>query len=345
MSVATKVPQSVLLTGASGVVGQALLPQLLEEKYSVTCLVNKREVEDERVESVKGNVREKQLGIPTEMYRKLTTETEQIIHSAAITNFDSPRDAIMETNVNGTKNIVELAVKSNAKLIYVSTAFVHRTELPASVSEYSAYCDSKREAESIVRESGIDYKIVRPSIVVGDSTSGQIAAFQGMHIILGAILNRFAPVIPVSPESYVDMIPQDILVNVITSLLKHQTKTKELWVTYGSSAPNASSIIKVLEEFSQLCNCLKAMPRMVSPDMVERLIKPVFLPSFPGYMRKRMEMLINYACYFNLFKPFPSNYESYREDLKLPNLPEVNEILWNNLEFWSSSTRYREKHA
>jgi len=203
---------SILLTGASGVVGQALLPELLKEKYPVACLVNKREVDCDGVTSVKGDIRKKYLGISAQLYPQMATKVDHIIHSAAVTNFDSPQESIMATNVEGTKRIIEFAHEANAKLIYVSTAFVHRTELPESVAEYSAYCDSKREAESIIKNSGLDYKIVRPSIVVGDSTSGEISAFQGLHVILGAILNRFAPIIPVSPESYVDMVPQDILV-------------------------------------------------------------------------------------------------------------------------------------
>jgi len=50
-----------------------------------------------------------------------------------------------------------------------------------------AYHRSKFESEKLVRESGFDYRIYRPSSVVGDSMTGEIDQIDGIYYAFGAI--------------------------------------------------------------------------------------------------------------------------------------------------------------
>ncbi len=50
-----------------------------------------------------------------------------------------------------------------------------------------AYHRSKYESEKLVRESRFDYRIYRPSSVVGDSTTGAIDKIDGIYFSFGAI--------------------------------------------------------------------------------------------------------------------------------------------------------------
>ncbi|MCU7557546.1 dTDP-4-dehydrorhamnose reductase [Macrococcus capreoli] len=99
-----------------------------------------------------------------------------IIHCAAYTAVDdaeSNKDINYEVNVQGTKNIVEIAKKHNAKLIYISTDYVFDGEkdLPYIETDkknpINEYGKSKSLAEDIVISELQKYFIVRISWVIG----------------------------------------------------------------------------------------------------------------------------------------------------------------------------------
>lgn len=71
-------------------------------------------------------------------------------------------------NVFGTQNIVEACKKNNKKIVYVSTDFVFdgkkRTyEEEDTPNPINWYAKTKYEGEKIVKNSGLDYIIVRPA--------------------------------------------------------------------------------------------------------------------------------------------------------------------------------------
>ena len=123
-------------------------------------------------------------------------------------------------NVAGTQNLADFVADADARLIYVSTAFVARAELTRgargaesrdAAARPEDYLDSKREAEALLRTSGVPLVIARPSVVIGDSTNGEMARFQGVHAIVGAVLKNQLPLVPLRPASKVDLIPQDLV--------------------------------------------------------------------------------------------------------------------------------------
>lgn len=337
--------KTIVLTGLTGVVGSALIPVLIKRKYRIVAIVRKIIDEQVGVSMIVGDVTKPDFGIDVDELLMVYGKVDCIIHSAAITSFDKTDNEINETNVNGTINAALLANKVSARLLYVSTAYVHDLKLPEHMTEYSSYCKSKRLAEKKVREIALDWKIVRPSIVIGDSKSGEIKYFQGMHNIMGAVLMRFFPIFPAIKTSLVDLIPQDILAEAICGLVTHKGGQSEFWVTRGEGARTVTDVHELIEQFSLGCGCAKDMPKMVDPEVINRLYKPAFFSSLPSYMRKRMNSLIDYSCYFNSSEPFPSNYNILAEELGLRSMPDYNEVLINNMEFWAEKTKYRSRVA
>lgn len=75
-------------------------------------------------------------------------------------------------NVNGTRNIVEIAEEINAKLIYISTDYVFDGEKGMykendQTNPVDYYGETKLEGENVVKETCDDYLIVRPSVLYG----------------------------------------------------------------------------------------------------------------------------------------------------------------------------------
>ncbi|AVP97225.1 hypothetical protein C7S18_08455 [Ahniella affigens] len=198
---------TVLLTGASGVVGAALWPVLLERGFRVIALTRANRVADPQVVNVTGDISEPDFGLDLSALALAYGPIDCVIHSAALTHFGKSEAEMLATNVRGTQHAVAVAEALGARFLYVSTAYTYDLKLPEYLQEYSTYCDSKRQAEAFVRANASDWTIIRPSIVVGDSRTGAIARFQGLHTIVGAILQGFAPVIPAKQDAIVDLVP------------------------------------------------------------------------------------------------------------------------------------------
>lgn len=337
--------QTVLLTGGSGVVGTALMPELLSQSFKVLALMRRRPLSVMGIETILGDVTCPDFGLNLQALTDEHGSISCVIHSAAITNFDVSDEEMYRTNVEGTLNAIAVAKILGARLIYISTAFTHDLDLPHYMKEYSSYCQSKRQAESYIKESSVDYTIVRPSIVLGDSDTGEIAYFQGLHNVMAALLLGMAPMLPAVPDAILDMVPQDILVHAIVALAKRKGQHKEYWLTRGDSAIRVEAAYPLVERFLKTYKHDACLPKMVDPEVIERLFKPVFLPSLPRRLRKRLNSLVDYACYFNLHSPFPCNYDDLADEFDLAAMPSQDTVLWNNLTYWAEQTRFRDKVA
>ena len=301
---------TLLLTGASGVVGSAVLPELTD--YDVICLTHHREVDGAR--SVRGDLTQPRLGLGAVDYGKLAREVDAVVHCAAVTNFGAGAEATRDLNVRGTEEVLGLAAAAEAPLYHLSTAFVGRAELtrrsrgdadPQAAASPDEYLDSKRAAERAVRESGVEATIIRPSVVIGDSRSGSIRQFQGLHGIAGALLKNALPLVPLDVENRVDFVPQDLVARSIAGLVRSRASGGEHWITAGGDALTAGRMVEVCLETGRGLGLELIEPRLVSQDMVDRLIRPVFIEPLPDKARRKFDEMLAMTALFCTPEPFP----------------------------------------
>jgi thioester reductase-like protein len=125
---------------------------------------------------------------------------QAIVHCAASLSFqDSPEGEPRRTNVEGTQHLLELSrIAGIRNWFHVSTAYVagqrtgiiYEEELDVGQTFCNAYERSKCESEKQVR-SAAHLQVVtvfRPSIIVGDSKTGQTPSFHGFYTPLQLIL-------------------------------------------------------------------------------------------------------------------------------------------------------------
>lgn len=329
--------RTILLTGASGVVGRALLPSLA--RSTTICLVHRTPVEGPNVIGLPGDVARRYLGLPRFAFDDLARRIDCVVHAAAVTSFADAADVVHRTNVDGTEHVLELAARARAPLYHVSTAFVEPRPTPPANQAPTDYELSKQAAERMVRESGLPAAIVRPSLVVGDSATGQIAQFQGIYMILGLLLRGLLPVLPSPAPSRVDFVPQDVVADAIAGLIERRA-LGEYWLTSGERALTVGQIGALCVAHAERLVGRRIEPvRLVAPELFERLIRPVFLPAFPSRTRRMLERALQLSRYTALERPFPSSLPEMERTLGVTPLPPPATSLLRSLAYWAKAAR------
>ncbi len=197
--------KTIFVTGITGFLGSNYAKARLENGDKVIGLVRPDEhmLAEERIsrlfgensgiESVEGDIEEDNLGIDGLQATELSDKVDEIWHFAGLTSFNEHRKSeIIDVNVEGTKRVLKFAgmIKGLKFFSHISTAYVcgdktskvYESELDVGQGFRNTYEWSKMYAEKIVRDNGIPHMIFRPSIVVGDSKTGETSCFNMVYI-------------------------------------------------------------------------------------------------------------------------------------------------------------------
>ena len=149
-----------LITGGAGVVGKALCRELLARGVCVRVLtlpsdsMASSRVPSE-VEIAYGDVTD------YNSIRKAFDGVDVVFHLAAIL-LSTKQGEFERINTQGTRNVISACQDSGVhRLLYVSSISVTYPVL-------TPYGKSKLEGEACVKDSGLDWTIVRPTLVIGD---------------------------------------------------------------------------------------------------------------------------------------------------------------------------------
>jgi uncharacterized protein YbjT (DUF2867 family) len=145
----------LLLTGATGQVGSALLRRLVDEGTPVRCLVR----DPRRLGSWRVRV-QIALGDLTDppSFRNALRGVDTVVHLAA-TIRDQPRGSIEELNGIATWRVVRAAQRAGAR------RFVFFSTLDASTHHRTRFHRAKALAEQAVRETDLDWTVFAPSVI------------------------------------------------------------------------------------------------------------------------------------------------------------------------------------
>jgi nucleoside-diphosphate-sugar epimerase len=272
----------VLVTGASGVVGTAVLREL--SGYSVIAAAYRRlPAGEDRM--VRLDLSAPLLGLDPAAYQRLCTEVDIVVHSAAIVNFSADQAEVDRINVEGLGRIIEFVAEADAVLVHVSTAYVSRygkagggdqVGKAKSAARTDEYVASKFRGEQMVRDSGLDAVIVRPSVVIGDSRTGEIRQAQGVHTLAEYMIKGQLPFLPALPGSFLDLVPQDVLAQGVRAIIDAGLRKGELWLTAGPGAMPAERFLDLVAEEAAQAGRAVARGRLADPGIVDRLVRPAF---------------------------------------------------------------------
>jgi uncharacterized protein YbjT (DUF2867 family) len=189
---------TILVTGASGFVGSHLVPALVDARHRVVGLVRdedgaalvRRRLSPEQRDAV-----ETRLGDVTrrETLPPALGGADLVLHLVAIPRDFDGGQSLRLVNTEGTRNVVGAARDAGVR------RFVHQGGLAVVDEPELHYASSKAKAMAIVRESGLDWTILAPSLLFGprdgffNLVAGLVRMSPGVVPITGTGSARFQP--------------------------------------------------------------------------------------------------------------------------------------------------------
>ena len=153
----------IFIIGGSGSVGYEILIYLISKGYDVEATYLTKKIPNLKSHSLDIVNNNKTINL----IKKLNPDL--VIHCVALNGVN-----LAETNhtlsdsvtVEGTKNIIQGCSEINCKIVYISTTYVYNENIPLNTendvpSPKTYYGKSKLKAENLIRNSTLDYLILR----------------------------------------------------------------------------------------------------------------------------------------------------------------------------------------
>ncbi len=189
---------TILVTGASGFVGSHAVPELLGGGHRVVALTRTASTGERVMRRLPGDQRsavELRLGDVTrpDSLPAALAKVDAILHLAAIPRDWNGGSDLRLVNTEGTRNLVVAAREAGVR------RFVHQGALGVEDDPALHYASSKAKAEQIVAESGLDWTILKPSLLWGprdgffNIVAGLVRLSPGLVPVPGRGASRFQP--------------------------------------------------------------------------------------------------------------------------------------------------------
>ncbi|KAI9768100.1 MAG: putative Hybrid PKS-NRPS biosynthetic cluster [Geoglossum simile] len=186
-------PKVIVLTGATGFLGGAILNLLIKDKSveTIHCIaVRKNPTQlprlfaSAKVVAHQGDLALPRLGLSVDEAATIFSEADIVIHNGAEVSFMKTYETLKPANLQSTKELVALCLPYNVQFHYISTVAVTYfsgldTVEEVSMSQYLPPCDgsdgyactkwaSERYLEKVHEQVGLPVWIHRPSSILGD---------------------------------------------------------------------------------------------------------------------------------------------------------------------------------
>ena len=241
--------ETFFITGFPGFIAGRLLKRLAAQGARLILLVQPALVDKARSEIVElaravgssvqqfsiveGDITQPNLGITTEDLAMTRASATRVFHLAAIYDLAVSRDLALRINVEGTRN-VNAFVRGLPHLRHyhhVSTCYVagkregriFETELTHDAGFRNFYEESKYLAELEVEalKSELPVTIHRPSVVCGDSKTGQTVKYDGVYYLIRYLLRWPSGLSQLNignHEVSLNLVPIDFVVEAMAAL-------------------------------------------------------------------------------------------------------------------------------
>ena len=266
-------PPRIAILGGTGFIGSQLLPKLVAQGHAVTVLSRNRE--NHRALLVLPSVRL----VSANVYERAALVREFTGHHAVLNMVgilnETGRARFARAHVDLTATVIAACREAGI------TRLLQMSSINAG-SNVSKYLKTRGEAETLVKNSGLDWTIFRPTIVYGEN-DGLVSRFHKL-LKLSPVLPLARPKVKVAPVHV-----GDVCAAILHCLARRDCSGH----IYELSGPDTYTLVQIVRKIRDAAH-------------LRRLVLP--LPDALGWLQARV-------CDFIPGKPFSSdNFKSLKLD-------------------------------
>jgi dTDP-4-dehydrorhamnose reductase len=279
----------ILVTGSNGLLGQKIIYSLRHRsdiRVIATSAGENRLVEKEGYEYESLDISDAAAVIRiVDKHRP-----SAIINTAAMTNVDAceaEKEKCRRINVDGVAALTEACRKHSVHLVHLSTDFVFDGEKGPYREEdvpnpLSYYGQSKYDAEQLIRESGIQWAILRTIIIYGIADS-----MSRSNVVLWAkgALEKGQSISVVDDQFRSPTLAEDLADACISAALKGAT---------GMYHVSGREIMSILELVHRVADFYRLDKSLIRPVKSDTLNQPARRPPYTGFIIEKAERELDY---------------------------------------------------
>ncbi|MEO8573700.1 MAG: SDR family oxidoreductase [Pyrinomonadaceae bacterium] len=299
--------ETIFLTGFPGFIAERLVSRLARRNTQFFLLVQPEFTERasnviERIANltstplenfalIEGDITGPQLGISDDDLQTIRDETTSVFHLAAAYDLAVDKDTAYRVNLEGTKNVNEVcrSLPNLRRYNYISTCYVagnrlgriFETELEHDAGFRNFYEETKYLAELEVEElkAELPVTIFRPSVVVGDSRTGETTKYDGIYYLIQYL--RKAPhllrLINVGNKNVrLNLVPVDFVVEGIAALSADENSIgKTLALADPDPLTTADLFDVIAESLSKKRSVFVPPPTLVESSLMMSVAPPI----------------------------------------------------------------------
>lgn len=289
--------EAVLVTGFPTFRGRKMVEELLanEPNTLVYTVIRSKFAADaqaaierlpreqrERLVPLEGDAAAMDLGLSGKEYKELAARVDRVHHLAHVTYYGAPREMAETLNLGGTREVLELGrvCEHLRALVIHSSAFVSgnrkglvlEDELNEGQSFHSPVEETLGRAERCARAAMSELPIVvlRPTQIIGDSTTGEVDRLDGPYTLIVLILSAPQDMIiplPTRGEAPMHLVPIDYVVRAARAIGRSDAAVGR---TFHLADPRPLTVRRVFEEVARAAG--KRQPSGYIPSQLTRAL-------------------------------------------------------------------------
>jgi len=262
----------VMVAGGSGFLGKHVVSELISRGHRVVVLSRgtRNPIDAEGVTSIVCDVAAGDL--PLENMR----ECNAVVNLIGIKR-EVASQTFARVHVEATKHLIEAAREAHLE------RFVHVSVIAARPDPCNGYHDTKWQAEELVRESGLNFTILKPGVIYGPGDD------MITHLVK---MIRFCPLFPVvgNGESILQPVSGRDVARVVAASLERDVSIGKTYEVVGPERMMLRDVVRTVASGTSLKVCIIPTPiwfQRVSVRLMNALVRnPLSTPA-------QLQMLID----------------------------------------------------
>lgn len=301
--------ETIFITGFPGFIAGRLVERLstpdtqffllVQKEFAEKALLDVRKtakktgVSGENFTIIEGDIRLENLGMNEADLESVLRETTDVYHLAAIYDLAVEKESAYKVNVKGTKNVNEIVkkIKNLRRYNYVSTCYVagkrddviYESELLHDKGFRNYYEETKYFAEAEVEKLKATHPVTifRPSVVCGDSETGETAKYDGIYYVIKFLL-KFPEVFRLvnvgNDDVRLNLVPVDFVIEGMTKLAKDELAVGK---TIALADPNPLTTKEICDVIAEAITNKKSVINP-PPKVIKTFLNSPISPSLTG---------------------------------------------------------------